>query len=200
MIGRGDSSILVFLMVLLSILLLPMDANAAGGGPLLLIFNGSGYLLCFLFSIAIEYFVLSLVWNKIRKKLLCIVVAMNIVSALVVGLILPVIIAVIGAILSSQYHGSGHIIMAASTWFVEGAELNHISPWAALALFWLLFPVVIYVEYRVLCVMKGYFSKTSVEPTIQLPTVFKANLFSNILVFLTIVLVWDDLLFKIWRH
>jgi hypothetical protein len=168
---------------------------ASGGGPLLLIFNLSVFIIGQIWIIGIEY----LIYRRIikakgesREDLFWDVVVVNAYSTIAVAFGVSFLIAVLGLAGNFMPGELGAIWTAISTWVYDKARYGKLSVYISFIWFLILFVLTVYFEawvYTKRWVKREF--KPEVKP---IRLCWMGNTISHLGLFIAILIIWRELL------
>ena len=183
------------LLNILSILLLiffPSTANASGGGPLLLIFNASVFIIGQVWIVFVEYLIYMRFISLPAKTALKDIVVINIFSTISIAFIVPAAIAAVGVAGSFLPADIGKISAAFGTWVCDGCEYNRLALIAAFSWFLVLFILTVYFEAWML---KKRWKKDELNQQVSiLKLSWYANSVSYLGLLIGILVIWSELI------
>lgn len=180
------------LLISFVVILSPATAWASGGGPLLLLFNSSVFIIGQIWIMGVEFLIYRKFVRISKQEALGDIFSVNIFSTLVVAFFLPLIIAVAGLAGNLLPGNISAVISALGTWAYDNSKYNNLALFMSFFWFSLLFVVTVYFEawiYKRRWRKRGFVS--DVNPiTISWYT----NSISHIGLLMAILAIWHELL------
>lgn len=181
--------ILIFVFV---ILLSPTYVWASGGGPLLLLFNSSVFVIGQIWIIGVEFIIYRRLVKVSKQDIFGDVFSANIFSTLAVAFGLPLIIAFAGLACNFLPGNIGEVLSAIGTWVYENSKYNKLAVYMTLFWFALSFVVTVYFEawiYRRRWRKRGFDS--DMNPT---TLCWYTNTVSHIGLLVAVLIIWRELI------
>jgi hypothetical protein len=189
-VGNMMYSKIIFLTF--TMLIFPAIVWASGGGPLILIFNSSVFIVGQLWIIGVEFFVYRRMVLSSKQQAFEDVLIINILSTVAIAFGLSSTIAAVGLVGSFLPGNAGVFLSAIGTWVYEGARYNRFSVYMALLWFMLLSVATVYFEawaYKRRWRKRGFAS--SVNST---TLCWYANAISHAGLFVAVLAIWHELI------
>ncbi|BBO91763.1 hypothetical protein [Desulfosarcina ovata] len=180
------------LLVTFFIFLLSPTYVWAGGGPLLLLFNSSVFIIGQLWIVGVEFLIYRRFINVSKKEAFVDVFKANILSTIAIAFGLPLIVVIAGLFGSFLPGKIGGILSAIGTWVYENGQYNKLAVYMSFFWFVLLFVVTVYFEawiYKRRWSRRGFVY--SVYPT---TLCWYANAVSHTGLFVAILAIWHELI------
>lgn len=174
------------------VILSPSFVYASGGGPLLLLFNSSVFIIGQIWIMGVEFIIYRKLVIVSKQEAFGDIFSANIFSALVVAFGLPLIITFAGLAGSLLPGNIGEVLSAVGTWAYENGKYNKLAVY--MTLFWFVLSIVatVYFEawiYRKRWRKRGFY--TNVSPVILC---WYTNSISHIGLFVAILIIWHELI------
>lgn len=173
-------------------ILSPTFVYASGGGPLLLLFNSSVFIVGQILIIPIELIVYRNLVIISRREAFRDIVSANIFSTLVVAFGFSLIITFLGLLGSFLAGNIGQVISAIGTWAYESSKYNKLAVYMSLFWFVTLFVLTVYFEawiYRRRWNKRGFYTNV---PSVRLS--WYTNTISHIVLFIGILVIWHEVI------
>ena len=175
-----------------SLIVIPKLAHASGGGPLLLIFNASVFVVGQLWIVAVEYLIYKRFVCNSAKDAISDMVSINVFSTIAIAFFVPLIVAAIGIAGSFLPGDAGRVAAALGTWVCDGCRYNHIALAVTFLWFVLLFLMTVYFEALIL---KKKWTKRGLRPPISTARIcWYTNSVSYLGLLVGILVIWSELL------
>jgi len=171
------------ILLLTGILLLPTVARADGGAPLLLFFNSYAFLFGSVFIILIEWLIYLKIGAFPRQPAFWASLTVNIASTLLIGIVLPLILALITG-LTADLSGHGSLLATVGTWIAENNKYNGIVQYVTITWLLISFVLTVYFEARLL---SRFCTERNISPRIEL---IKLSWYANGITYAILLLVF----------
>jgi hypothetical protein len=180
------------LLFIFFVILSPTFVYASGGGPLLLLFNSSVFIIGQIWIMGVEFIIYRKLVIVSKEEAFGDVFSANIFSTLVVAFGFSLIITFAGLVGSLLPGNIGQVLSAIGTWAYENSKYNRLA--LCMSLFWFVLSIVmtVYFEawiYRRRWSKRGFY--TNVSPAIL---AWYTNTISHIGLFVAILIVWHELI------
>lgn len=173
-------------------ILSPTFVYASGGGPLLLLFNFSVFIIGQIWIMGVEFIIYRRLVIVSKQEAYGDIFSANIFSTLVVTFGLSLLITLAGLVGSLVPGNLGEVLPALGTWVYENSKYNKLAVYISFFWFVLLTVATVYFEswiYRRRWRKRGFY--TNVNPTILS---WYTNTISHIGLFIAILIIWQELI------
>ena len=165
----------------------------SGGGPLLLLFNGSVFIIGQIWIIIVEFYIHYKKLKASKYVIFFDVLISTIFSTIVIAFGLPLIIALISLIGNFFPGVLGDIIISTGTWVFEGTVFNRYAIIISIIWYVVLFVITVYFEAWIL---RKRWMRRNFIPTIEpIKLSWLCNSFSHFGLLLGIFIIWNELFF-----
>ncbi len=185
-------NILKILLLIVFMILSPTFVYASGGGPLLLLFNSSVFILGQIWIMGVEYLIYRRLVMVSKQEAFGDIFSANIFSTFAVAFGLPLIIAFAGLAGNFLPGNMGEVLPAIGTWMYENSKYNKLAVYMTLFWFALSFVVTVYFEawiYRRRWRKRGFDS--DMNPT---TLCWYTNTVSHIGLLVAVLIIWRELI------
>lgn len=172
-------------------LIAPSCAWASGGGPILLLFNGSVFIIGQIWIIGIEYFIFRRLLDDSKMEIFKDIVSANLQSTIMLAFILPFVIALVGLAGSFVPGQLGDLSLAIGTWVHDKSAYGKLPVYLAFVWFITLYFLTVIFEasiYRRRWKKRGYSPKVS-----PLNICFCTNTVSHMGLLIAILAIWHEI-------
>lgn len=174
------------------VLLCPGYVWASGGGPLLLIFNASVFIVGQLWVVSVELFIYRRFVESSSQEAFEDVLITNLLSTVAIAFGLSSMIAAAGLAGSLLPGNAGFLLSAIGTWVYENAKYGKFAVFMALLWFVVLSVVTVYFEAWI---YKRRWRKRDFIPSVNpIKLCWYANAVSHIGLFVAVLIIWHELL------
>jgi len=184
--------LIVFLWIVFVTLVFADFARASGGGPLLLLFNLSVFIVGQIWIISIEFLIYRRMIKTSKEDAFWDVVTANIYSTIVVAFGIPVFIAALGIAGNFIPGELGAIWTAISTWIYDKAKYGKLSVYASLLWFFILFVLTVYFEAWIF--IKRWRKREFSAEVKPIKLCWYSNAISHFGLFIAILIIWRELM------
>ena len=170
----------------------PSCSWASGGGPLILIFNGSVFIVGQIWIVGVEFIIYRRLLVSSKQHAFGDVLVVNLLSTIAIAFILASIIAAGGLVGSFLPGDTGALISALGSWVYDNAKYGRLAVY--MSLFWFIFLSVVTVYFES-WVYKRRWRKRGFAPNVSSTTLsWCANAVSHIGLFVAVLVIWHELI------
>jgi hypothetical protein len=185
-------NLLKILFASIIISLFPNFVWASGGGPLLLIFNSSIFIVGQIWIMGIEFIIYRRLVMASRQEIFGDIFSANIFSTIAVAFGFPILVAAVGLIGNFLYGAIGEVLLALGTWVYKNSNYSRLAVQITLFWFAVSFVITLYFEAWIL---KKRWEKRNFAPGMKPTTLcWYTNTISHIGLLLAILVIWHELI------
>jgi hypothetical protein len=172
--------------------MLPDFALASGGGPLILLFNLSVFVIGIVWIIAIESLIYWRLLSKKVKEVIWDVLIINIYSTLFIALGIPLLVAGLSALLGYVFKNEfGEFAMALGTWIYEKPTFGKLPVY--MSFFWIIVLFVLTVYFEAYILRRRWAKRDFVSRVSPAKLSWLSNTLSYAGLLVAIFVIWREL-------
>lgn len=185
-------SIKIILLITIAIVLTPSSVWASGGGPLLLLFNGSVFVIGQIWIIGVEFLIYRRMVSISKQDAFWDIFSANLLSTVAIAFGLPILIAIIG-LAGNLFHGHfGELMLAFGTWVYENSKYSKIAVY--MAFFWFVLLFILTVFFETLIFKMRWKKRNFLSNLNPLSLCWYTNALSHLGLLIAILIIWHELI------